>query len=208
MKLFYAPGACSLGIHVLLEESGAPYTPELLNLREGAQFKPEFTSINSKSKVPTLQRDDGSVVTEFPAIAYWIAAKFPAARLMPETPEDQAKAIEVTDYAVATMHMQGFSRMFRPANFAPSEGDHETVTARGKELFTKGLAWMDKALEGKDYFAGRFSFGDAGPFYVTFWAKERLKLDLPPNVAAFYKRMLARPAVAKVMADEGLAVAA
>ncbi|MDB5379699.1 MAG: hypothetical protein JWR00_4145 [Rubritepida sp.] len=208
MKLFYAPGACSLGIHVLLEESGAPYTPELLNLREGAQFKPDFTAINSKSKVPTLQRDDGSVVTEFPAIAYWIAAKFPAAGLMPKTPEDQAKAIEVTDYAVATMHMQGFSRFLRPGNFAPSEGDHETVTARGKEVFTKGLAWLDKALEGKDYVAGAFSFGDAAPFYVTFWGKERMKLDLPPNVAAFYKRMLARPAVAKVMADEGLAVAA
>ena len=205
MKLYYAPGACSLGIHVLLEESGAPYEAVPLNLREGAQFKPEFTSINAKSKVPTVVRDDGSVVTEFPAIAYWIAAKFPASKLMPATPEDQAKALEVTDYAVATMHMQGFSRMFRPANFAPSEGDHAAVTERGKELFTKGLAWMDKALEGKDYVAGSFSFGDAAPFYVTFWGKERLKLDLPPNVAAFYERMKARPAVKKVMADEGLA---
>jgi glutathione S-transferase len=208
MKLFYAPGACSLGIHVLMEESGAPYTPELLNLREGAQFKPEFTEINSKSKVPTLQKDDGSVITEFPAIAFWLAATFPKAGLMPATADGQAKALEATDYAVATMHMQAFSRMFRPANFAPSEGDHEAVVARGKELFTKGLAWLDKALEGKDYVAGEFSFGDPAPFYVTFWAKERMKLDLPPNVAAFYKRMLARPAVAKVMADEGLAVAA
>lgn len=205
MKLYYAPGACSLGIHVLLEESGAPYEAELLNLREGAQFKPEFTAINAKSKVPTLVRDDGAVVTEFPAIAYWIAAKFPAAKLMPATAEDQARALEVTDYAVATMHMQGFSRMFRPANFAPSEGDHETVTARGKEIFTKGLAWLDQALAGKDYVSGTFSFGDAAPFYVAFWGKERLKLDLPPNVAAFYDRMLARPAVKKVMADEGLA---
>ena len=83
MKLYYAPGACSLGIHVLLEESGAPFEPTLLNLREGAQFKPEFTSINVKSKVPTLVRDDGSVLTEFTAIAYWIAAKYPAAKLMP-----------------------------------------------------------------------------------------------------------------------------
>ena len=74
MKLFYAPGACSLGIHVLLEEIGKPYEASPLKLMEGAQFKPEFTSINSKSKVPTLQKDDGSVITEFPAIAFWIAA--------------------------------------------------------------------------------------------------------------------------------------
>lgn len=208
MKLFYAPGACSLGIHVLLEESGAPYTPQLLNLREGAQFKPEFTDINSKSKVPTLVKDDGSVITEFPAIAFWIAATNPGAKLMPATAEGQTKALEATDYAVATIHMQAFSRMFRPANYAPSESDHEAVKEKGKEMFLKGLAWLDKALEGKDYVAGDFSFGDAAPFYVVYWAKERMNLPLPPNVAAFYKRMLARPAVAKVMADEGLAVAA
>ena len=208
MKLCYAPGACSLGIHVLLEESGAPYEAEWLNIREGAQFKPEFTSINAKSKVPTLQRDDGSVITEFPAIAYWIAAANPAAKLMPATPEAQARALEVTDYAVATIHMQAFSRMFRPGNYAPSEADHDAVKEKGREMFLKGLAWLDKALEGKDYVAGEFSFGDAAPFYVVFWAKERLNLPLPPNVAAFYKRMLARPAVAKVLADEGLKAAA
>ncbi|WP_431301881.1 glutathione S-transferase family protein [Sediminicoccus sp. BL-A-41-H5] len=205
MKLYYAPGACSLGIHVLLEESGAAYEPTLLNIREGAQFKPEFTSINAKSKVPTLVRDDGSVLTEFTAIAYWIAAKHPAAKLMPATAEAQATALEATDYAVATIHMQGFSRMFRPANFAPSEGDHEAVKARGLELFNKGLAWLDRALEGRDYICGDFSFGDAAPFYVTFWAAARLKLDLPKNVAAHYERMKARPAVQRVMAREGLA---
>ena len=63
MKLMYSPGACSVGIHVLLEEIGKPYEAQLVNLREGAQFKPEFTSVNPKSKVPTLVRDDGSVLT-------------------------------------------------------------------------------------------------------------------------------------------------
>lgn len=204
MKLYYAPGACSLGIHVLLEESGQAFEPTVLNLREGAQFKPEFTAINAKSKVPTLVRDDGSVLTEFTAIAYWIAAKFPAAKLMPASVEAQATALEATDYAVATMHMQGFSRMFRPANFAPSEADAEAVKARGLEIYNKGLAWLDRALEGRDYIAGDFSFGDAAPFYVTFWAAARLNLALPKNVAAHYERMKARPAVQRVMAREGL----
>ena len=66
MKLMYSPGACSVGIHVLLEEIGKPYEAQLVNLREGAQFKPEFTSVNPKSKVPTMVRDDGSVLTEYP----------------------------------------------------------------------------------------------------------------------------------------------
>ena len=60
MKLYYAPGACSIGIHVLLEEIGKPYQLEPVNLREGAQFKPPFASVTPKAKVPALERDDGS----------------------------------------------------------------------------------------------------------------------------------------------------
>ena len=77
MKLFYAPGACSIGIHVLLEEIGKPYEAQLVNLREGGQFKPDFTAVNPKSKVPTLVPDDGSVLTEYPAIAYYLARTNP-----------------------------------------------------------------------------------------------------------------------------------
>jgi glutathione S-transferase len=205
MKLFYAPGACSIGIHVLLEEIGKPYEAVAVNLREGAQFKPEFTGVNPKSKVPTLMRDDGSVQTEYPAIAFWLAATNPAAGLMPKTPEGVAQALEATDYCVATMHMQGFSRIFRPANFAPTEADHPAVQARGEEIFAKGLALMDKTLEGRPWIAGDYSFADSALFYVSFWWNGRLKKDLPANVAAHYARMNARPAVQRTLQAEGLA---
>ena len=66
MKLMFAPGACSLGIHLLLEEIGTPYDTQRVNLQEGAQYKPDFTTINPKSKVPTLVRDDGTVMTDEP----------------------------------------------------------------------------------------------------------------------------------------------
>jgi glutathione S-transferase len=205
MKLFYAPGACSVGIHVLLEEIGQPYEAELVNLREGAQFKPEFTAVNPKSKVPTLKRDDGSVLTEYPAIALWLASAFPEAKLLPKDADQLARALEYTDYAVATLHMQGFSRIFRPSNYAPSEADHETVKAKGAEIFEKGLAVFDKALAGKEYLLGEFSFADSALFYVSFWWAGRLGRTLPPNVAAHYARMQARPAVKRVMQAEGLA---
>lgn len=205
-KLFYSPGACSLGIHAMLEEIGAPFEAVAVNLREGAQFKPEFTAVNPKSKVPTLQRDDGTVLTEFPAIAFWLAATNPAAGLMPRDADTVARAIEATDHAVATVHMQGFSRIFRPANFAPSEADHEAVKARGMELFTKGLGHLDRALQGGAFFAGdSLSFGDFAPFYVSYWGAERLKVALPGRLAAHYAAMRARPAVQRAMAREGLA---
>lgn len=203
--LYYAPGACSIGIHILLEEIGTPYEATQLDLRGGAQFKPEFTGINPKSKVPTLVREDGSVLTEYPAIAFWLAATNPAAKLMPATADGQAAALQFTDHAVSSMHMQAFSRMFRPSNFAPSEADAEAVKARGKELYEKGFAVMDKALAGKDYLCGDYSFADSALFYVSMWWVKRMEGTLPTNVDAHYKRMLARPAVARVMVAEGLA---
>ncbi len=205
MKLYYSPGACSLGIHLLLEEIGKPYELSLLPLREGAQFKPEFTAINPKSKVPTLIRDDGSVLTEFPAIAFWLARTNPEAHLLPPEAESQARAFEAMDYAVATVHMQGFSRIFRPENFNPDPAGAEKVKARGREIFAKGLALMDKALAGKDYVVGPFSIGDAALFYTEFWAATRTDIPLPANCAAHYARMKTRPAVARALQQEGIA---
>ncbi|HUA76235.1 MAG TPA: glutathione S-transferase C-terminal domain-containing protein [Acetobacteraceae bacterium] len=204
MKLFYAPGACSLGIHVLLEEIGKPYELAPLALREGAQFKPDFTAINPKSKVPTLVRDDGSVLTEFPAIAFWLARTNPESHLLPPDAEGQARALEAMDYAVATMHMQGFTRIFRPANFTPEPASEERVKARGREIFEKGFAVMEKALNGKDYVVGPFSIADAALFYTEFWAATRAQIDLPAKCAAHYARMKARPAVARALEQEGI----
>ena len=204
MKLMYSPGACSVGIHVLLEEIGKPYEAQLVNLREGGQFKPEFTAVNPKSKVPTLVRDDGSVLTEYPAIAFWLARSNPDKKLLPEDVESQTRGIEALDYAVATIHMQGFSRLFRASNYTPNPADEDKVKERGKEIVEKGFAVIDKALAGKDYVAGSFSIADSALFYVEFWGGKRMNMKLPPNCEAHLNRMLARPAVQRVMQQEGL----
>jgi glutathione S-transferase len=204
MKLYYAPGACSIGIHILLEEVGKPYELVPVNLREGGQFKPDFTAVNPKSKVPTLARDDGSVLTEFPAIAYWLARTNPFANLLPDDIDQQTRALELLDYAVSTVHMQGFTRQFRPAAFTPSAADEEAVKAKGKEIAEKGFANIDKALQGKDYAVGKFSIADAAIFYVSLWTK-RVGIALPANLAAHFERMTARPSVQRVLQQEGLA---
>jgi glutathione S-transferase len=208
MKLYYMPGACSIGIHVLLEEIGKPYDLQKIDGANREQYGPEFVKVNPKSKVPTLLKDDGSVVTEFPAIATWLARKNPDKNLLPSDADAEARALEAMDYVVSTMHMQGFSRMFRPGNFAPTESDHDKVKAQGKGIMEKGLELMDKALEGKEYVAGKFSIADAALFYVTFWAAGRMKMPLPKNVAAHYARMKERPAVKRTLEQEGLSAAA
>jgi len=204
MKLYYAPGVCSIGIHVLLEEIGKPYDLELVNLREGAQYKPDYVAVNPKSKVPALLRDDGSLQTEYPAIAYWLARTNPFCNLLPDDIDLQAKALELMDYCVATVHMQGFTRMFRPGNFSPNAADEDAVKARGKEIVAKGFEVLNAALEGKDYAVGKFSIADSAIFYVEFWAG-RVGIPLPPNCAAHFERMKARPAVQRTLQQEGVA---
>ncbi len=204
MKFYYGAGACSLGIHVLLEELGKPYEAVALSLREGDQFKPEFTSVNPKSKVPTLVRDDGGVLTEFPAISYWLARTNPGQKLLPDGFDDQTRVLEAMDFVVATVHMQGFSRLFRPSNYAPNKDDEEQVKARGREIVEKGFALLDKQLAGKQFVAGPFTVADCALFYVEFWAG-RLGIALPPNLADHFERMKARPATQRALQAEGLA---
>jgi glutathione S-transferase len=205
MKLYYAPGVCSIGIHVLLEEIGKPYDLQAVNLREGAQYQPGFTAVSPKSKVPALERDDGSVLTEFPAIATYLAKQNPQAKLIPQDLESEIRAMEAMEYAVATMHGQGFARIFRPGNFGPADQE-DAVKARGREMVEKGFAILDKALAGKDYLGGKdLSIADTAAFYVEFWGAGRLGMKLPANVAAHYERMKARPAVQRVMQQEGVA---
>jgi glutathione S-transferase len=143
-------------------------------------------------------------MTEFPAIAYWLAKTNPYANLLPDDIDLQAKALELTDYAVATVHMQGFARQFRAPNFTPNPADEDAVKARGKEIAEKGFSLLDKALEGKAYAVGTFSIADSAMFYVELWSK-RVNIALPANCAAHLERMMARPSVQRVMQQEGLA---
>jgi glutathione S-transferase len=204
MKLFYSPGACSLGIRVLLEEVGAPYESELVSLKDGAQYKPEYTSINPKSKIPALERDDGTVLTEYGAIAAYIARCHPAAALIPNDADGEARSWEMLEYAVATIHMQGYARMVRPGNYAPSEADYDAVRARGKEIFTKGLSIAGSKLGGHPHAGGlEFSVGDSALFYVSRWAHSA-GIELPTNVAAHFAQMRERPSVQRALEAEGI----
>lgn len=203
MKLFYAPGACSIGIHALLEETGKPFEAIRLNLGEGDQRKPEFAAINPKSKVPALVRDDGVLVTEFPAIAWWIGLANPELGLIPADIDGQTKALSVLSYIAGTVHPQGFTRMFRPNYFTTDEAQYDAIRAQGADVANKGIALLSDELGERDYVTGALSVADYGLFYICWWKVFRLKEQLPANLEAHYQRMLARPAVQRALASEG-----
>ena len=206
MKLYFSPGACSLGIHILLEEVGKPYTAERIKLMDGEQYKDAYVAVNPKSKVPTLERDDGSILTEYGAIATWLARTNPDAHLLPHDPEAEVRCLEAMDYAIATVHMQGFARIARPGNFSPNEADKEVVQARGREIFAKGLGILAHKLGDQPWVAGdAYSIGDTAVFYVSSWAP-RAGVDLPHPIAQHFARMKERPAVQRMIAAEGLSI--
>jgi glutathione S-transferase len=205
MKLYYMNNACSLGIHVLLAEIGKPYELEKVDFMEAAQYKPDFVKLNPKSKVPVLQLDDGSVVTEFPAIAYYLARANPEKKLLPETIAGEAKALELLDYLIATVHMRGFTRIFRPEVFSPTPEDKEKVQAAGRKFVETGFALLEPVLGDQAYILGDFSIVEGALFFLEHWAVNRANIPLPPVWQAHFERLMARPAVQKALAAEGLA---
>lgn len=207
MKFYMTPGSCSTGIHILLEELELLFEVYIVNLPAGDQYKPEYVAINPKATIPTLVRDDGKPLTEFQAIAYWLARSYPKAQLLPGDPDGDALVMETMDYVVGTLHMQGFTRIFTTDNYIFNEPDSVRVKAQGEVLVKKGLALLDKVIANKEYVAGNFSIADAALFYVEFWA-DKLKMKLPDNCRAHYQRMLTRPAVRRVLMEEGYSLPA
>lgn len=202
MKFYMTPGSCSTGIHILLEELELLFEVYIVNLMAGDQRKPEYLALNPRGSVPTLVCDDGTPLTSFQDIAWWLARSYPKGGLLPESIEDEARVNEVMDYVVNTIHGQGYTRIFTTANYSNDEFMHGAIQESGREIVSKGLALMNEALEGKDYVVGSFGIADAALFYVEFWA-DKIKLELPPNCLSHYRRMLQRPAVRQVLAEEG-----
>lgn len=202
MKFYMTPGSCSTGIHIILEELDKAFEAYIVNLPAGDQFKPDYVAINPKSTIPTLVRDDGSSLTEVQAIAYWLGRTHPRAKLWPEDIESETRVIETLAFVVGTIHGQGFARIFATPTFTRTEADHEAVRAFGRQLIEKCFAIVSDQLGGKDYVVEKFSVADPILFYVEFWA-DKTKIALPANLQAHYKRMLARPAVQRVLREEG-----
>ncbi|MDD2768866.1 MAG: glutathione S-transferase N-terminal domain-containing protein [Methylococcus sp.] len=202
MKLYMTPGSCSTGIHILLEELDIPFEAYIVNLPAGDHYKPEYVAINPKSTIPTLVRDDGSALTEFQAIAYWLALTHPKSGLLPADPDLAARTIEMMAYVVGTLHGHGFARIFTTASFTANAAEHEAVKARGREIVEHGFEIVNDALRGREYVAGSFSIADAALFYVEFWA-DKLKIELPEHCLAHYRCMLQRPVVQRVLREEG-----
>src|SRR5438067_3185655 len=118
MKLFYAPGACSLSAHIALLEAGLEFTLERVDLRNGRQTESgvDFLAINPKGYVPALELKDGSVLTEGPAIVQFIADMAPDRQLAPANGTLERYHLMSWLSFISTEVHKNFSPLFRPTS--------------------------------------------------------------------------------------------
>jgi glutathione S-transferase len=200
MKLYYSPGACSLSPHIVATEAGIPIELEKVDLakHQTASGK-DFMAINPKGYVPTLQLDDGSVLTEGPAIVQYLADQKPASGLAPAngTP-DRYRVQEWLNFIGTELH-KNFGPLFNPAT-------PDAVKESSKANIAKRLAYLNDQLANRQYLMGNnFTVADAYAFTIVNWTNF-VKIDLKPypNVAAYMGRVGARPKVQETLKSEGL----
>jgi glutathione S-transferase len=204
MDFYMTPGSCSTGIHILLEELDLIFSAHIVNLPAGDSTKPAFLAINPKGSIPVLVRPDGVALTEFQAIAWWLALTYPKAKLLPEGADAQGEALDLLSFIVGTIHLQGYTRIFVPERTMFREEDRPRIESQGKQIVLKGFSLISKRLETSTsgYLFDHFTIADAALFYVSFWA-DRTGLPLPAPCRKHFDLMLTRPKVRQVLMEEG-----
>lgn len=200
MKLYYSPGACSLAPHIVLNETGTPYEIERVDLQtKKTETGADFTAVNSKGYVPTLELAKGEILTEVSTILQYLADKAQNSGLMPAFGTmDRYRAMEQLNFIASELH-KGLGGLFNPA--MPEEGKKAIL-----ERLKRSLAWFNGVLAKQPYVLGsNYSVADAYAFTVLGWAKY-VNLDLSPyaHLVAYMDRVGSRPAVQAALKKEGL----
>jgi glutathione S-transferase len=207
MKLYYAPGACSLAPHIVLEEAGAPFELSRVDLGTDQQHSAEFLRVNPKARVPALVDGDW-VLTEAPAILRYIAARHPAAGLWPWEPREEARCAEWLNWLSSTIQ-PAFGHVRRASRYASDSRAVEDVAATGKKTARQLWQAVDQKLGHGPWAIGeRYSVADA--LLIVYWHWGRgpvLGFDMErefPNWTEHARRLATRPAVQRAFSSEGL----
>ena len=200
MKLYYSPGVCSLSPHIVMREAGIPIELNKVNL-ESKQIEGggDYTKINSKGSVPSLEVTAGQYLTEGPAIVQYLADQKPESGLVPKAGTlERYRVQEWLNYITSEMH-KSFSPLF-----------DKSLTAEHKQTWRtkleKKFDWLTTQLEGKQYLMGeKFTVADAYLFTVLNWTNY-VNIDLKrwPALAQYQARVAERPKVREALQAEGL----
>jgi glutathione S-transferase len=193
MKLYYAPGACSLADHIALHEAGIAFECEKVDLKsKRTQSGADSTTINPKGYVPALTLDSGETLTENVAILDWIAHQYTA--LKPSRTLGHTHLLQALAY-ISTEIQKGFKPFFSGAG-------EEDKSAAGK-LIVSRMDYVAGTMKGAFLFGTEVSVADCYLFVMLLWSKKN-DLKVSAQLDAFRARMIERVAVKTAMKHEGL----
>lgn len=203
MKLYFAPGVCSMAAHIIAVEAGIPLDLAKVEIRsEPHQVEDgrDLKHISPKGVVPVLELDDGQILTEGVAILLYLAEQKPEAMLAPAQGSfDRYRLQEWLTFISSELH-----KTFSPWLFHPEYGDRAAAVA--KDRLRERFNLLETHLASHDYLVGdRFSVADAYCFTIVNWSKGR-GIDLAPwpNLARYQLRIAERAGVRETLAAEGM----
>jgi glutathione S-transferase len=219
-RLYHSPGACSMAPHIVLEEIGLPYALELVSSRgerEGTMTATDtWRAMNPKGRVPALAGVPGSsggadaLLTEAPAILFYLAAVHPDAALLPADPAGVARCIEWTNWLSGNVHAMSFGQIWRAQRFSDDEQALDSIRAKGRSALGEQYAYIEKVLaDGRDW-AVPDGYSIVDPYLLVFfqWG-QRIGLAMRETYPAWSRltdRTLARPAVQRALDQEGVTI--
>ncbi len=193
MKLYYAPGACSLADHIALHEAGLSFDHEKVDLKaKRTEGGIDFSTINPKGYVPALTLNSGETLSENIAILDWIAHQ--DSKLAPSGPMGHTHLLEALAFISTEIH-----KSFKP--FFAGAGDSDKTKAG--EVIGKRMGYLADTMKGDYLFGSTVSVADFYLFVMLLWAK-KFDVESPAPLVAFRERMMTLPSVQKAMKHEGL----
>lgn len=199
MKLYFSPVACSFSPHVALREAGIDFELVKVDLKSHTLVADgsDFTKINPKGYVPVLELDDGTRLTEGPAIVQYIADLKPESGLAPKNGTlERYKLQEWLGFINSEVH-----KNFGPL-FNPKTPDEQKAAVR--QSLSNRLAYVATHLEQNQFLMGKqFTVADGYLFTVLNWGQwTGVDIKQWPSLVAFQDRVGSRPSVRAAQAAE------
>jgi glutathione S-transferase len=183
LALYFCPGSSSMAVHIALHEIGMPFEVRAVSLAKNETHTPAFLAINPNGKVPVLMID-GRPLTEVAGCLFYLAKRFPEAKLLPVGDiEAEAQAVSWMSFIASTLH---------PAR------------RQGLEHVNRVWQIADRLLGDREWALGRYSIVDIHLFRL-FWRMSR-SLNPPQDTLsklfAHSERMMPRAAVKRTLEIE------
>ncbi|NVK40288.1 MAG: glutathione S-transferase N-terminal domain-containing protein [Oceanospirillaceae bacterium] len=198
IELYHSPTPNGQKIAIMLEECDLPYELHPIDITRGDQFDPAFLKISPNNKIPAIVDTDGPggepiAIFESGAILQYLGRK--TGRFYPQDERQRTEVEQWLMWQVGGLGpMAGQAHHFR--GYAPEKIDY-AITRYTNEV-NRLYGVMDERLEDRDYLAGDYSIADIACIgWINSYPKQGQDLDEFPHLKAWYRRMLARPAVAR-----------